>query len=63
MTDPVIADEVLAPSRPARDGIDVSALIWRLALVIGLLLIWEFSAGNLFNEYWSSRPSLIGERL
>jgi NitT/TauT family transport system permease protein len=27
------------------------------------LLIWEFAAGNLFNEFWSSRPSLIGERL
>jgi NitT/TauT family transport system permease protein len=63
MTDPVIADEVLAPSRPARDGIDVSALVWRLVLVIGLLLVWEFSAGHLFNEFWSSRPSLIGERL
>jgi NitT/TauT family transport system permease protein len=63
MTDPVIADEILAPSRPVRDGIDVSAFIWRLLLVIGLLLIWEFAAGHLFNEFWSSRPSLIGARL
>jgi NitT/TauT family transport system permease protein len=63
MTDPVIAEEILAPTRPARDGIDVSALVWRLVLVAGLLLIWEFSAGRLFNEFWSSRPSLIGERL
>ena len=63
MTDPVIADEILAPSRPARDGIDGSAFIWRLVLVVGLLLIWEFSAGHLFNEFWSSRPSLIGARL
>ena len=63
MTDPVIADEILPPSKTARDGIDVSAFIWRLALVVGLLLIWEFAAGNLFNEFWSSRPSLIGERL
>ena len=63
MTDPVIADEILAPTRPARDGFDVSALVWRLVLVAGLLLIWEFSAGRLFNEFWSSRPSLIGERL
>ena len=30
---------------------------------MALLLIWEFSAGHLFNEFWSSRPSLIGERL
>src|ERR1700726_1536561 len=63
MTDPVIAEEILAPGRPARDGIDGSAFIWRLVLVVGLLLIWEFSAGHLFNEFWSSRPSLIGERL
>ena len=63
MTDPVITDEILAPSRPVRGGIDVSAFIWRLLLVIGLLLIWEFAAGHLFNEFWSSRPSLIGARL
>ena len=63
MTDPVIAEEILAPTRPARDGFDVSAFVWRLVLVAGLLLVWEFSAGRLFNEFWSSRPSLIGERL
>src|SRR6202050_3245401 len=63
MTEPVIAEEILAPTRPARDGFDVSAFVWRLVLVAGLLLVWEFSAGRLFNEFWSSRPSLIGERL
>jgi NitT/TauT family transport system permease protein len=63
MTNPVIADEVLTPNRPARDGVDISAFLWRLALIVGLLLIWEFAAGNLFNDFWSSRPSLIGERL
>jgi NitT/TauT family transport system permease protein len=46
-----------------REGLDVSTFVWRLALLMGLLLLWEFSAGNLFNEFWSSRPSLIGERL
>lgn len=63
MTDPVIADEILPPSGSASDGADISAWLWRLALIIGLLLVWEFAAGNLFNEFWSSRPSLIGERL
>ena len=63
MTEPVIADEILNPGSSVRDGIDVSALLWRLALIVGLLLIWEFAAGNLFNEFWTSRPSLIGERL
>jgi NitT/TauT family transport system permease protein len=63
MTDPVIADEILNPSGSARDGVDVSSWLWRLALIIALLLVWEFAAGNLFNEFWSSRPSLIGERL
>jgi NitT/TauT family transport system permease protein len=62
MTDPLIADEILPPDS-GRDGVDVSTWVWRLALVVGLLLIWEFAAGNLFNEFWSSRPSLIGERL
>ncbi|MGA9092265.1 MAG: ABC transporter permease [Bradyrhizobium sp.] len=63
MTEPVIADEILNPGGSLRDGLDISALLWRLALIAGLLLIWEFAAGNLFNEFWSSRPSLIGERL
>ena len=63
MTDPVIAEEILPPGKSVGDGVDVSAWLWRLALIIGLLLVWEFTAGNLFNEFWSSRPSLIGERL
>lgn len=63
MTDPVIADEILPPSGSAQDGADISTWLWRLTLIIGLLLVWEFAAGNLFNEFWSSRPSLIGERL
>lgn len=63
MTEPVIADEILSPGGSVRDGLDISTLLWRLALIVGLLLIWEFAAGNLFNEFWSSRPSLIGERL
>ena len=63
MTEPVVADEILNPGSSVRDGIDVSALLWRLVLIVGLLLIWEFAAGNLFNEFWTSRPSLIGERI
>jgi NitT/TauT family transport system permease protein len=68
MTDPVIADEVAPPSGSARDAADapisgISTWLWRLGLIAALLLVWEFSAGSLFNEFWSSRPSLIGERL
>jgi NitT/TauT family transport system permease protein len=63
MTDPVIAEEILPPSGSVGESVDFSAWLWRLALLIGLLLIWEFAASNLFNEFWSSRPSLIGERL
>jgi sulfonate transport system permease protein len=58
------ASEETSPSSGlARVGAAPSVWLWRLALIIALLLIWEFSAGNLFNEFWSSRPSLIGERL
>jgi NitT/TauT family transport system permease protein len=68
MTDPTAADETIPPGRPVDQNIPVSRnassiWLWRLGLIGGLLLIWEFSAGHLFNEFWSSRPSLIGERL
>jgi NitT/TauT family transport system permease protein len=68
MTDPVAPDENLRPGGVARNGADasksgISTWLWRLGLIAGLLLVWEFSAGHLFNEFWSSRPSLIGERL
>ena len=37
--------------------------IWRI-VVIGLLLAgWEFAAGRLFNDFWSSKPSLVAERI
>jgi NitT/TauT family transport system permease protein len=63
MTEPVLADEILPERGSGRGGVDISTLVWRLGLVIGLLLLWELAAGRLFNEFWSSRPSLIGERL
>jgi NitT/TauT family transport system permease protein len=68
MTEPVVAEEIASPGGPARDGAGaskagISTWLWRLGLIAGLLLVWEFSAGHLFNEFWSSRPSLIGERL
>jgi len=68
MTDPVVTDEIAPPGGPARNGTDtsvsgISIWLWRLGLIVGLLLVWEFSAGQLFNEFWSSRPSLIAERL
>jgi NitT/TauT family transport system permease protein len=68
MTEPVVAEEIAPPGGPARDGAGaskagISTWLWRLGLIAGVLLVWEFSAGHLFNEFWSSRPSLIGERL
>jgi NitT/TauT family transport system permease protein len=68
MTDPTASDEMIPPGGPGDEkataaGNGFSIWLWRLGLIAGLLLIWEFSAGNLFNEFWSSRPSLIGARL
>ena len=68
MIDPVASDEMTPPGGPGREkatasGSAISIWLWRLGLIAGLLLIWEFSAGHLFNEFWSSRPSLIGQRL
>src|ERR1700692_377692 len=68
MTEPTASDEVIPPGGPGVEkaiawGNGISIWLWRLGLIVGLLLIWEFSAGHLFNEFWSSRPSLIGARL
>jgi sulfonate transport system permease protein len=68
MTEPIVSEEVAASGGPGRGTADasvsgISIWLWRLGLVAGLLLVWEFSAGHLFNEFWSSRPSLIAERL
>jgi NitT/TauT family transport system permease protein len=69
MTEPIASEETPsppgAPKREKPDGSEsgVAIWLWRLGLIIALLLAWEFSAGNLFNEFWSSRPSLIGARL
>ncbi|WJR80991.1 ABC transporter permease [Bradyrhizobium sp. NP1] len=63
MAEPGIAEETSTTRPLVRGGVDYATFCWRLALIIGLLLIWELAAGRLFNEFWSSRPSLIGERL
>ncbi len=68
MTDPLASDEMIPPRGSGREKTTtsvsgISIWLWRLGLIVGLLLIWEFSAGRLFNEFWSSRPSLIGQRL
>jgi NitT/TauT family transport system permease protein len=68
MTDPLASDEMIPPRGSEREKAttsvsSISIWLWRLGLIVGLLLIWEFSAGRLFNEFWSSRPSLIGQRL
>ena len=36
---------------------------WRIALIAGLLGLWEVSAGRLFNEFWSSKPTEIAGRI
>jgi NitT/TauT family transport system permease protein len=53
------------PRRPwaALTGPGVVTLGLRLAFIAVLLSLWEFSAGRFFNEFWSSRPTLIFERL
>src|ERR1700753_2612558 len=61
--DPVVPEEAIPSSRIGKGRVDISIWFWRIGLIITLLVIWEFSAGRLFNEFWSSRPSLIGQRL
>jgi NitT/TauT family transport system permease protein len=67
MTNPAASDEILPPGdsghEKATGESSISIWLWRLGLIVAILLVWEFSAGKLFNEFWSSRPSLIGERL
>ena len=69
MTDPTASDELIPPGgegseKPIASGSSsLSIWLWRIGLIAALLLAWEFSAGHLYNEFWSSRPSLIGERL
>jgi NitT/TauT family transport system permease protein len=48
----------LVPSRAA-----MLVFAWRFGLIAILLVAWELAAGRLFNEFWSSRPSLIGTRI
>ena len=41
----------------------LSVAVWQIGLVAALLLAWQFAAGTLFNEFWSSKPTEIFERL
>ena len=66
MSEPAASDEINPPAGAEREsdsGSSLSIWLWRAGLIVTLLLIWEFSAGHLYNEFWSSRPSLIGARL
>jgi NitT/TauT family transport system permease protein len=66
MSEPAASDEISPPGGPERgsaSGSSLSIWLWRAGLIVALVLIWEFSAGRLYNEFWSSRPSLIGARL
>src|SRR5579863_2469611 len=68
MTEPAAPDETTPPGgreseKPIQSGTNASTWLWRIGLIVVVLLVWEFSAGHLYNEFWSSRPSLIGERL
>ena len=33
--------------------------LWRAALALGLLALWQFGAGTLFDPFWFSQPSAI----
>jgi NitT/TauT family transport system permease protein len=37
--------------------------VWQLSPLIALLLVWQFGAGTLFDEFIFSTPLAIGERL
>jgi NitT/TauT family transport system permease protein len=67
MTEHAASDEMTPPTSGEREAArssssSIATWLWRFGLVAAVLLIWEFSAGHLFNEFWSSRPSLIGQR-
>lgn len=55
------AEESSRASGMARLG--RSILAQRTALIVALLGLWELSGLFLFNPFWSSRPSLIFERI
>jgi NitT/TauT family transport system permease protein len=61
MTDPITSDDLVPLA--GHGAVALSTWLWRLALIAAVLVVWEFAAGHLFNEFWSSKPSLIGERL
>lgn len=48
-----------AAARPAGRGV----LVPRLVGTAAILGAWEAASGSLIDEFWVSRPSLIGERL
>ena len=56
---------------PAKESSSASGMAWlrrsilaqRTALIVALLGLWELSGLFLFNPFWSSRPSLIFERI
>ena len=37
--------------------------LWRAALALGLLSLWQFGAGRLFDPFWFSQPSAIAAAL
>ncbi len=63
MSDPAAVIEA-APPRAARLPDSIwSVQAWRVGLIAVLLLAWELAAGRLFDDFWSSRPSEIAERI
>ncbi len=51
--------DTAAPASPAGDSI-----LWQqAAFIAALLMLWEVTGAFLVDPFWSSRPSLIGERL
>ena len=52
-----------ASDTPSTSPSKAGALLPRLLGAIAILALWEAASGRLLDEFWVSRPSLIGERL
>ncbi|GGF80337.1 ABC transporter permease [Azorhizobium oxalatiphilum] len=60
--------DTAAASSPALSSGTAGSAAWRTsaaqaALILVLLGLWEIAGRTLFNPFWSSRPSLIAERI
>ncbi len=40
-----------------------SMMLWRLAIAVGILALWQGASGRLIKPFWISSPSAIGQQL